>query len=72
MALAFRVDSPYGGTEKKMPGRLISDTAIREDLALLNQTFAPTETDVPEVAKPVRPTHRVFMDKHRLTYDGKT
>lgn len=55
-----------------LPGRLISDAAIREDLAALSQCITTTETDVTEVAKPVRPRHRVILDKTRLIYDGKT
>jgi hypothetical protein len=60
--------------EKKnvLPGRLTGDTDIRDDLVKLNQSITPTDFDFHEVAKPIRPRHKVQLDRGRLIYDGKT
>ncbi|CAD5226679.1 unnamed protein product [Bursaphelenchus xylophilus] len=70
----YTQDNPLSLLEKRsvMPGRLISDAAIKEDLIHLNQSFVTTEVDTPEVPKLMRPRHKVVMDKARLIYDGKT
>ncbi|KAI6200511.1 hypothetical protein M3Y96_00741900 [Aphelenchoides besseyi] len=55
-----------------LPGRLTSDSAIKSDLLYLNQSTTPTDVDYYEVARLIRPRHKVALDKSRLVYDGKT
>ena len=55
-----------------LPGRLTADANIKEDLLTLKQSTTPTDTDYYEVARLIRPRHRVLLDRSRLIYDGKT